>query len=183
MTFAIVVDLEATCTDKNEFPREEMEIIEIGAVCLDSDNNVRDTFQTFIRPLKHPQLTEFCKELTTIKQTDVDLAYTFNTAMPQFLQWVKNVTGRNDYVFYSWGNFDKNIFRRQCIENNVDARIFLSKHRNAKTVFATEHRLKKEVGVGGALKIKKMEFMGTPHRADSDAHNIARLVSTLKERQ
>ena len=85
MTFAIVVDVEATCTDKNEFPREEMEIIEIGAVCLDSDNNVRDTFQTFIRPLKHPQLTEFCKELTTIKQTDVDLAYTFNTAMPQFL--------------------------------------------------------------------------------------------------
>ena len=183
MTFAIVVDVEATCTDKNEFPREEMEIIEIGAVCLDSDNNVRDTFQTFIRPLKHPQLTEFCKELTTIKQTDVDLAYTFNTAMPQFLQWFKNVTGHNDYVFYSWGNFDKNIFRRQCIENNVDARIFLSKHRNAKSIFAEENRLKKEVGVGCALKIKKMEFEGTPHRADSDAHNIARLVSTLRERQ
>ena len=103
--------------------------------------------------------------------------------MPQFLQWVKNVTGRNDYVFYSWGNFDKNIFRRQCIENNVDARIFLSKHRNAKTVFATEHRLKKEVGVGGALKIKKMEFIGTAHRAIDDAINIADLVCTLKERQ
>lgn len=180
MTFAIVVDVEATCTDKNEFPREEMEIIEIGAVCLDENDEVRGTFQSYIRPLKHPQLTDFCKELTTIKQEDIDLSYTFNTVMPQFLQWVKNITCRNDYIFYSWGNFDKNIFKRQCIEDNIDARVFLSKHKNAKTLFAAENQLKKEVGVGGALKIKKMKFEGTPHRADSDAHNIARLIKTLK---
>lgn len=180
MNFKIIVDVEATCTNKDEFPREEMEIIEIGAICLDENGDVRDTFQTYIRPLKHPHLTDFCKELTTIKQEDIDLAYTFNTAMPQFLQWVKNITGRNDYVFYSWGNFDKNIFKRQCIEDNIDARVFLSKHKNAKTLFATENQLKKEVGVGGALKFKKMKFVGTPHRAIDDAINIANLVLTLK---
>lgn len=183
MTFAIVVDLEATCTDKEEFPREEMEIIEIGAVCLDSDNNVRDTFQTFVRPLKHSILTDFCKGLTTIDQSNVDLAYTFKEAMPQFLQWVKNVTGKNDYTFYSWGNYDRNAFRRQCIEDNIDARYFLSKHKNAKDIFAAENGLKKGIGVGRALKLKKMDFEGTPHRADSDAHNIAALVCGFKERQ
>lgn len=178
MSFKIVVDVEATCTDKDEFPRDQMEIIEIGAVCLDEDGNVRDSFQTFIRPEKNPILTDFCKELTTIQQTDVDSAYSFKTAMPQFLQWVKNVCGQNDYVFYSWGDFDKNIFRRQCIELNVDAKTFLSKHKNAKALFAEINKCK-PMGVGSALKFKKMKFIGTPHRAIDDSINIAELVKEM----
>ena len=177
MTFKIVVDVEATCTQENDknFPKE---IIEIGAVCLDEDGNVRDSFQAFIRPEKNPILTEFCKGLTTIKQDEVDLASTFKTAMPQFLQWVNNVCGHNDYIFYSWGDFDKNIFRRQCIELDVDAKTFLSKHKNAKAIFAVVNNCK-PMGVGSALKFKKMKFIGTPHRADSDANNIARLVNLI----
>lgn len=180
MTFKLVVDFEATCSkDQTEFPRESMEIIEIGACILDENGETRDTYQAFVRPVKNPKLTDFCKELTTITQEQVDLADVFEVVVPKFQKWVDDVVGRNDYTFYSWGNFDKNILKRQCDELNVSGIKMIHKHVNAKAVFAKENRLKREVGVGKALGIKKMSFEGTPHRADSDAYNIARLIKTI----
>ena len=73
----LVVDLEATCCNRNSFPRTEMEIIEIGAVMTDSQFEVIDEFQSFIKPVRHPELTDFCKELTTISQQEVDSALGF----------------------------------------------------------------------------------------------------------
>lgn len=33
----IVIDFEATCSDKDEFPRYKMEIIEFAALCVRED--------------------------------------------------------------------------------------------------------------------------------------------------
>ena len=178
VTFKIVVDLEATCTDRDEFPRDEMETIEIGAVCLDENGEQRDSFQAFIKPVKHPVLTDFCKQLTTIKQSDVDGAESFEEAFERFLSWVGNIVGRNDYTFMSWGDFDRNILRRQCAEFDIDAAQFLSTHKNAKAMFADYYGIK-PCGVGKALKLLKMEFEGTPHRAKDDAVNIGKLINSM----
>jgi 3'-5' exoribonuclease 1 len=60
----LVVDLEATCCDLQSIPRHQMETIEIGAVMVSTDNlAIVDEFQTFIKPLRHPILTEFCLQL------------------------------------------------------------------------------------------------------------------------
>ena len=67
--YYLIVDFEATCTNRNEFPRDEMEIIEIGALLLDSEQfEIHSEFQSFIKPVRNPLLTGFCKELTTIRQ-------------------------------------------------------------------------------------------------------------------
>ena len=174
----IVVDVEATCCENDTFPRNEMEIIEIGAVCVDSSGKVVSKYQDFIRPVKNPILTDFCKLLTTIKQSDVDSRYTFLEAGQQFLGWVNSVTGNNDFVFYSWGDFDKNILRRQFAEYDIDAEFFLKNHRNAKQLFA-QHKKCKPMGVSPALRYKGMKFEGTPHRGLDDAINISRLISTF----
>lgn len=66
----IVVDLEATCDDQGAVPRHEMEIIEIGAVLVTASAlQVEDEFQAFVKPVRHPVLTRFCRELTSIAQT------------------------------------------------------------------------------------------------------------------
>lgn len=55
-----------------------MEIIEVGAVTVDAANlQVVDEFQSFVRPTRHPRLTEFCTGLTSIAQQDVDNAPVF----------------------------------------------------------------------------------------------------------
>jgi len=52
-----------------------MEIIEIGAVMVEAQGlTVIDEFQTFIKPVRYPILTEFCKSLTSITQEQVDQA-------------------------------------------------------------------------------------------------------------
>ena len=66
----IVLDLEATCKENDRsFPNET---IEIGAVKLDSDFNIISTYNKFIKPKLNPVLTQFCKDLTSITQADID---------------------------------------------------------------------------------------------------------------
>lgn len=179
MTFKLIVDFEATCSkDQEDFPREDMEIIEIGAVIFDENWGERGRYQTFIQPAKHKQLTLFCKELTTIQQENVDSAEPFQVVIPAFQKWVDETVGRNDYKFYSWGGFDKNILKRQCSELKVQGITMIKYHSNIKEGFAKYHRVK-PMGVGAALKHMRMKFEGTPHRALDDAINIARLAKTV----
>ena len=73
----LVVDLEATC-DARGFPRAERETIEIGAVLVEPVHlEVVKEFQSFVRPVRHPHLTDYCRELTGIEQHDVDAAPSF----------------------------------------------------------------------------------------------------------
>lgn len=55
--YFLIVDLEATCSDDGSVPREEMEIIEIGAVMLNRSTwEVDSEYQKFIKPVRHPIL-------------------------------------------------------------------------------------------------------------------------------
>ncbi|WMN90235.1 exonuclease domain-containing protein [Vibrio parahaemolyticus] len=86
----LIVDFEATC-DENEHlvSRQKMEIIEIGAVKVRlSDFKCIDQFQSLVRPVRTPVLTEFCKKLTGIQQHEVDKAATFYEVAPLFLTGV-----------------------------------------------------------------------------------------------
>ncbi len=86
--YFLIVDLEATCCDQGTIPSTEMEIIEIGAVMLNRNTWAIDSeFQQFIKPVRHPQLTAFCTELTTIRQQDVEQAPQFPEAIAQFKSW------------------------------------------------------------------------------------------------
>jgi 3'-5' exoribonuclease 1 len=75
----VVVDLEATCwPPADPRGREDMEIIEIGALLVETPSlEPVDEFDSFVRPLRHPTLSDFCKELTSIDQEDIDQAAPF----------------------------------------------------------------------------------------------------------
>jgi hypothetical protein len=75
------VDLEATCDEVglHESPRslvvvpDQMETIEIGLVVIDLETlEIVDEFQRFVQPQINPTLTDFCKQLTSIQQSNVD---------------------------------------------------------------------------------------------------------------
>ena len=59
-SYFLIVDLEATCSNDVSVPREEMEIIEIGAVMLNRSTwEIDSEYQKFIKPVRHPNLTKF----------------------------------------------------------------------------------------------------------------------------
>ena len=169
----LVIDFEATCCDRGTVPRDAMEIIEFGAVMVDAgDFRIVDEFQNFVRPQRHPRLTGFCTQLTSIRQADVDAAPTFPDCVAAFESWL----GRyRDVAFCSWGDYDRNQLQRDCdfhrIANPVSA-----PHRNVKRLFSERQGLKNKYGLAEAVARVGLAFSGTHHRGIDDARNIARLL-------
>ena len=180
--YIIAFDLEATCctktTPKEEwFPRNEMEIIEIGAVLLDTKNSFKEisSFESFIKPKLHPKLTNFCKELTTISQSDIDSAPPYPKALKSFMDWAFEY---KNLMFVSWGNFDSNQFYRDSKLNNT-TKIDLKNHRNAKYDYAKTTGLKKGIGIRKALNRENINFKGTPHRGIDDSRSFSQLLPLI----
>jgi inhibitor of KinA sporulation pathway (predicted exonuclease) len=100
----VVVDVEATCWKKGVFSRKK-ETIEIGAVAvlLDRPHPEWPEFQTFVRPLRLPRLSTFCRELTGIGQADVDAAPSFPEALQRFLEWSQPL---EQVVLATWSRYD-----------------------------------------------------------------------------
>lgn len=169
----LVIDFEATCCDKGTVPREHMEIIEIGAVMVEAHTfNTLDEFQTFIRPVRHPRLTPFCTSLTSIVQNDVDTAPLFGEAIASFKRWLYRYSG---FVFCSWGDYDHKQLKQDCDFHHVPYPIS-APHCNVKRLMAERQGLPKKPGLGDAVKMAKMDFVGSHHRGIDDARNIARLL-------
>lgn len=169
----IIVDFEATCSDKDEFPKNEMEIIEIGALAIDKTELLKlSEFNAFIKPVLNPKLTDFCKKLTSIREEDVDSAKKFHEVIKEFNIWLSQY---NNPIFCSWGNYDKNQLKHDCNYHNI-AYPFNEEHINLKELFSKKQKLKKRLGVGKALKRAGIEFEGTPHRGIDDVRNIYKLI-------
>jgi inhibitor of KinA sporulation pathway (predicted exonuclease) len=167
--YYLVIDLEATCDDGGRVPRAESEIIEIGGVLVDGETlEFVEEFQTFVRPVVHPELTAFCTELTTITQADVDGAPTFPEVAPALQKFGEGA------LFCSWGAYDRNQLAMDAQRHGVPMPL-PNGHANLKEVFAKTLGGKKQ-GNRGALARVGLTATGTHHRGIDDARNIARLL-------
>lgn len=170
----ILIDLEATCWEGGG-RRDQMEIIEIGAVrMLSAAGPVVDEYQSFLRPVVEPKLSEFCTSLTSIRQADVDTAEPFSMVFPQFMAWI----AEEPFVFGSWGAYDLGQIRQDCARHGIPLPPKLENHVNVKQVFARHFGIK-PAGMAAALAKAGIELTGTHHRAIDDVRNIARLAQIV----
>ena len=174
----LIVDLEATTSRDGSVPKDEMETIEIGAVLVRVETlEVQAEFATLVRPVRHPTLTAFCTELTTITQAMVAEAPLFPAAMAAFAQEMP-LSGPG-VVFGSWGEFDRRQLEQDSAYHGIP--YLLPVHLNLKRRFSellgsSRRARRRGFGVAEALAICHLEFEGTAHRGLDDARNIARLL-------
>ncbi|QKE63154.1 3'-5' exoribonuclease [Aquipseudomonas campi] len=173
----LVIDLEAT-TEEGGWPVEDMEIIEIGASLVAVDGHELDHFQRFVRPLRRPCLTSFCRELTHISQANVDSAATLTTLWPQFERWLAPHLG-NLAGWASWGDYDRRQFELEWQRHDLRSSLRPLPHTNLKQRFAEARKLKRAVGLHTALQLAGLAFQGQQHRALEDARNTARLLPLI----
>lgn len=171
--YFLVIDLEATCSHKQEIPRYEREIIEIGAVMVDA-NNLKsvDEWQTFIHPIRHPQLTQYCLDLTSITQEQVDQAPFYGEAIASFQQWLANYS---NYIFGSWGEYDRKQFVKDSKYHQLPYPLPCN-YINLKKLFSTNQPVRANLGMKQALELAGIGLAGTHHRGIDDARNLARLL-------
>lgn len=174
--YYLIVDLEATCSDDKSIARRKMEIIEIGAVLLNSKTlQIQSEYQTFVKPILNPSLTHFCRSLTSISQQDIDQAPHFPEALKNFQSWFYPF---GSYRFCSWGDYDRHQFKQDCQLHGVGYP-FPGDHLNLKRAFSQSLNYKKKFGMAGALSELGIELQGRHHRGIDDARNIARIVQTV----
>ena len=168
----IIFDLEATCqVDNKDF---DMETIEIGAVAVGEGLVVKGSFDIFIKPVINPVLSEFCTELTHIKQSVVDNAQSFDAAYDIFFDWLNNLKTNSNLIFYSWGDYDKKQLEKDCRRNGFNSPWEIYPHINLKKALCKHLNIKTK-GVGRMLKILGLDFEGVPHSGIADAKNIHRI--------
>jgi len=145
------------------------EIIEIGAVKVNETLEIVDEFSEFIRPVINPELSDFCKELTTISQADVNAADLFPKVLDRFTEWIDE-----DYVLCSWGKYDKSQFEKDCVRHKLDT-AWLQNHISLKHQHGEKVGNGRYYGMKAALKNSGLVLQGTHHRGIDDARNIAQL--------
>lgn len=173
----LVIDLEATCSEDQSISGSDREMIEIGACWMNRQGEILDVFQSFVKPVHRPVLTDFCTKLTTIEQSDVQNAPTFDQVAPLLAQFVAKHAGV-DGSWGSWGNYDRIQFEHDSKRHGVPNPVGVLAHTNFKGEFAKRRKIK-QVGMMRALSIAGISHTGAHHRALDDALNIAKIVRTL----
>lgn len=170
----LVIDVEATCWRGAPPPGEQSEIIEIGACLLDPKSGERSERESLLVRPQRSKVSEFCTELTTLTQEQVDGGIPFHEACDVLRTRYRSA----ERVWASYGDYDRKQFRTQCTAFGV-AYPFSPEHINVKAAFARLERLSKPVGMAGALKRLQLPLEGTHHRGGDDAWNIAAILGYL----
>jgi inhibitor of KinA sporulation pathway (predicted exonuclease) len=175
----LVIDCESSCWEpQNTQPANEIqEIIEIGIAVVNTKAlSIISTDSIIVKP-QRSKLSAFCTELTTLTQNQVDQGVLLSKAF----QTLETKYHSKKQLFLSWGDFDRNLFTRNANDYGLTYP-FGARHLNLKNCFALLHGLPSELSVGKALDYLGMSFVGTQHRGDDDAKNIARiLIDTLEQ--
>jgi 3'-5' exoribonuclease 1 len=167
----IIYDLEATCWE-NIPPGYVQETIEIGAFRVNHYGEIRGKFNRFVKPVVHPNLSPFCRDLTSITQLDVNRADTFPVVIEEFLEWAR--IEDEDYTLCSWGSFDKKMFISDCRLHRLDSE-WAELHANLKDQYMSMKQLRRSIGLRKAVEREDILFTGAHHRGISDAENLTKL--------
>ncbi len=101
----IVLDLEWNNTYAKKAKGYINEIIEIGAVKLDSELENVDTFSCIIRSQIGKKLRGSVKRLTHLTNDDINSGMPFTKAFSMFRKWI----GTEETVIFTWGDGDVRV--------------------------------------------------------------------------
>lgn len=188
MDYYYVLDFEANCTEINEFRDDEMEIIEFPIIIIDiKKNQVIDEFHRYVKPVKYPALTDFCKSLTNIKQSQMDDADEFKDVMKAADEFISKYTNGK---FVTTGNWDlKTALPNQLKLAKLDLRNYSNAEAfgswiNMNPEFKKFYTNRKDDShlVGSIKKMLyhfNLEFEGRLHSGIDDTRNMARILQKM----
>ena len=166
--------MESTCWEGEPPTGEDNEIIEIGLCLLDVATGQRKNRDSILVRPERGRVSAYCTKITTLTQAQVDQGMFFGEACGL----LKEKYGSDQRLWASYGDYDRQMFDRQCRERGVPYP-FGKGHLNVKSLFAVTCGLSREIGLSRALKYLGLNLEGTHHRGGDDAWNVAAILSKL----
>ena len=151
------------------------EIIQIGAVRVTEDQQVRDEFQVMVRPKYYRSLNRRVSKLTGIKEARLKAeGIPFPEAMEAFHQWCGD-----DIVFLTWGFDDITILRENMQLHGLDPS-WVDRWYNAQMMFnAQTDGSTSQKALKTAMEIFGIEATRPAHDALGDAYHTALICARL----
>jgi inhibitor of KinA sporulation pathway (predicted exonuclease) len=171
-SLCLVIDLEATCWKDMPPPQPNSEIIEIGIAEIDTKTKVITATESMIICPANSKISDFCTELTSITQVQVDSGITLSDACRLLRQ---RYNSRNCF-WASYGSSDERALRRECAAKSVT---YPMSHSYINVKAMVEFQFGELLGLHEALDRTGLGFQGRPHRGVDDAYNTARLLLHL----
>ena len=173
-----VVDLEMCSVPRSmqEVFNCKNELIQIGAVLLDENLEITDTFQTYIAP-EFGHLTPFIENLTGITAADLEGAPKAAEAFELFGNWLPD-----DVTFVSWSDNDERQIRKEMEAKGIcNPRVNKGKEcwTDCQIMFADKLETGKHYRLSEALVLANIDFDENIHNALIDAQNTALLFARL----
>lgn len=113
------LDLEYNTGDQKEYPTE---IISVGILVVERKSmKEKETYYSLVRPKKNTVLNPYCREITGLKQVEVDHAPGFCSTFQEVLKLYRKWNICQTYVF---GNADKPVYLDNLILNEADEGLY-----------------------------------------------------------
>jgi ERI1 exoribonuclease 3 len=186
--YLCVLDFEATCW--KEGGRQDMEIIEFPSVLCRVEQGatgkptlvIVDELQQYVRPVIVPELSDFCTELTGIRQEQVSTARPFPEAYQTHYQWLTSHIKPGDTVhIVTCGAWDLNTMLPQELRRypDLDSYPVYMEYINIKEAFGKCYGTEKASGMAGMLRHLGLQLEGRHHSGIDDCRNIQRILAEI----
>jgi inhibitor of KinA sporulation pathway (predicted exonuclease) len=154
-----------------------MEVIEIGAVRLNSSLQFTDEFSSLIKPVYFSNLNSFIKKKTGIPQEEIDLADSFRKVIVDFTAWLNR---SDSFLLVTWGGEDmKRIVLDTRMHKLDDAYWLAADYFDLLKGYIRYKNVTNDVSVEGALADLDIAIEGSAHRALDDARMTAEVFRKI----
>ena len=159
--------------------RLPFEIIEIGAIKLNEEKEIVDSFQRLIKPQVYNWIHDSIHEVIHMNYKDLQNGTLFPQAITEFLEWCGE-----EYIFFTWGNQDVMELQRNM---KYYGKLSLLKgpvtYYDVQKLFAiryeeNDERRALEFAADKMSVEKKMDF----HRALGDAYYTACILQKIEDK-
>ncbi|MBR5317084.1 MAG: exonuclease domain-containing protein [Lachnospiraceae bacterium] len=141
------------------------EIIQIGAIKLDENYHIIDTFEIMVAPKHYRKILKKVSKLTKITNEDLKRGLKFPDAFEYFKKWCGE-----DFIFLTWGEDDIGILNSNIVLHKLDNAWVPSTY-NIQVIFDSQiTREKRQVSLSYAME-KIGESALEAHDAWNDAMN------------
>ncbi|XP_074310629.1 uncharacterized protein LOC141646641 [Silene latifolia] len=177
--YFVVIDFEATC-DKERNPHPQ-EIIEFPSVLVNSrTGQLENSFQVYVRPTHNQQLTDFCKDLTGIQQSQVDKGVLLGEALLMHDKWLEDKGVKHtNFAVVTWSNWDCRVMlESECRFKRIRKPPYFNRWINLKIPYAKAFG-DSRCNLRDAVERAGLTWEGRAHCGLDDAKNTARLLAHL----
>ena len=182
----IFMDLEMNPIDKS-FAEERrtctMETIEIGAICLNEQNEETGNFCEYVKPQYSAGISSRYQKLTGITTEMVQDASPFADVLARFADWC----GEGDYTIWSWSDSDIWQILKETtlkhIEDTPKMKYMLNHWRDFQQEFGSMMHITKAMKLERAVSLAGLDFSGRAHDGLTDARNTACLYQKTQDKE